>query len=145
MRGAERPGRPNRSGPARRHSPDTHLCPKLYAVWPVLDAAQFDFELVLCRPHTFGVPLLCESWDNKREESQDELWSANSSKSGSGFKCPFAYACPVTERLSEDDGTRAKSAIASHSPGYGPHLDETGIGGRANTEGEPATASTHRP
>ena len=93
---ATRTTKPFRSGKEAlsRHA----FVPKVIrAVWPILDAAQFDFELVLCRPHTFGVPLLCESWDNKREESQDELWSANSSKSGSGFKCPFAYACPVTE------------------------------------------------
>jgi hypothetical protein len=34
-----------------------------------------------------GVPLLCESWDSKLEESQDESWSANSSKSGASSAC----------------------------------------------------------
>ena len=44
--------------------PTRSFVPKVRrAVCPVLDAAQFDFELVLCRPHTFGVSLLSESWD----------------------------------------------------------------------------------
>jgi hypothetical protein len=59
MRGAERPGRPNRSGPARRHSPDTHLCPKLYAPSGRYLTQHNSILSSCCADHTHSVSPYC--------------------------------------------------------------------------------------
>jgi hypothetical protein len=96
-RGAERPGRPLRSGLAKRHTPHATLPHTLICAqsWTRrlsgTRRSTIRFLSWCCADHTHRCPATVRELGQQLEESQDESWSANSSKSGASVHVdPFA-------------------------------------------------------